>query len=148
MSDREPRPGDVWVILGQPCVIGQGRTIYRDHDLSVDFAHLSGADPKARFLFNVFDLVSGEPCLIEVGDGDERRQIVGLPRGVRLGRCCLRATGREAWLAERDGMWLHSFLRYASETFPGDEEPEVLPPVEDFATAVKAALQPKEATDE
>ncbi len=156
-SDREPRVGDVHaplIVTGLSTCTGLVRDFlapdgevrtYHGDDLEV-------GNPD----FNLFDLLSGDPAawaealrfapevfLLEVGEGEEKRQVVGLPKGLFLSDLIL-----EEQPQKRQGRWMSVKRRgrtyYADLATPGlggrrtSEHAEGHGP--DFTSAVRAAL--------
>lgn len=89
MSDRDPRPGDVWLHeeTGEVVIVYEYTPAFRySRDIIAESVFLiqqgevkegvrwsvtvSDLRKKARFLFNIFDLLSGDPCLTHLRDGN------------------------------------------------------------------------------
>ena len=102
------------------------------HPLPMEESFLLGAtDPLG---VNVFDILSGDPCLVEFGEGAEKQQIAVLPKGVCLETIHFwaeKASGKDRIMATKIAAdkWIVQGL--------GDQ-PAYRGP--DFATAVNAAL--------
>jgi len=102
MSDEpKPEPGDVWEFEGHGHVLSHEFIIEAD-ETRVLCSERTGVSRQrrleefrqGRWCTNVFDLLAGDPSawaaalrfapevfLLEVGEGEEKREVVGLPKG-------------------------------------------------------------------
>ena len=141
----EPEPGDVWLLDGQLVLWdGDGWCLWLGEQIVGSGDH---------FLFNLPDLLSGDPSawaaalrfapevfLLEVGEGEEKRQIIGLPK--RFSFRYLMAESSDGRELEADGTLPPEWsVRLNPMGAKGDWKAH---DDNDFPTAVRAALESDE----
>lgn len=174
---REPGPGDVWRTDSQIRVVisvGDGWFRVADrywlmgkhptwHENTIgltDFGPPSETVPEWHFWFNLVALFDGDPSawaaaltfapevfLLEVGEGEEKRQVVGLPRGLELEEVLLQSpisedglrVGYEMQNDPADGDSYIATGEWFAQGWQGGKWRDALEA--DFPTAVRAALK-------